>query len=389
MNLADMLGYADIKQLSRIAEAYRCECSGHSKNELIQSILSTVSRKDVFDSQVGSLTIEDLRFLNHLLFESREAFSLEELLARAQQSCFGQTAKAEAKPPEKKTAAKRARKKSEPEPEAPVPRDIINRFRHQGWLFNGYSGTGKYLFQVPRDLKARFRETLRWKFAEELTYTDDPHVYRDEQGLMQDDVRALLHYIYHNEVQLAADGTMYKRFVLQLLDRLAIREELPPKGAWRFGYGKYFNVYPNRFSLLFDYCRQSKFLEDDGIRLALTAAGEERLAVKPPGEQIQLYKLWLKTYKGPIPNLHSLVHWINYLAEQWVTADSLSKVLLPLIKPYYYDDAETILEQRIIVMMVHLGLLRIGEHERHGTVIRMTKAGSSVVAGLAEPEYVS
>ncbi len=92
MNLSDMLGYADIQQLSRIADVYRCECNGHSKNDLIQSILSTVSRNDVFEAQISSMKLEDLRFLNSLLFEARNSFSLEDLLARVQQSRFGEEA---------------------------------------------------------------------------------------------------------------------------------------------------------------------------------------------------------------------------------------------------------------------------------------------------------
>ncbi|MNF08094.1 hypothetical protein D3C80_2084210 [compost metagenome] len=56
-------------------------------------------------------------------------------------------------------------------------------------------------------------------------------------------------------------------------------------------------------------------------------------------------------------------------------------MLVPLIKPYYYDDAQTILEQRIVTMMIHLGMLRLGEHHLYGTVLKMTKAGRAVVAG--------
>ncbi|MDF2836026.1 MAG: hypothetical protein K0Q63_1666, partial [Paenibacillus sp.] len=86
MNLSDMLGYADIGQLSRIANVYRCECNGNSKNELIQSILATVSRHDVFEEQISVMKLEEMRFLNSLLFETRESYSLEDLIARVQQS---------------------------------------------------------------------------------------------------------------------------------------------------------------------------------------------------------------------------------------------------------------------------------------------------------------
>ncbi|MGO4542742.1 hypothetical protein [Paenibacillus sp. 2TAB19] len=387
MNLSDMLGYADIQQLSRIADVYRCECNGHSKNELIQSILSTVSRNDVFEAQISTMKMEDLRFLNSLLFEVRSSYSLEDLIARVQQARFGETEiREEAAPPPK---SKRTRKKAEQEPQPLSPRDIIAKFKHQGWLFNGFSGPNRYLFQVPNDLKSRFRDTLKRKFAAELQYTDEPPVYRDEQMLIQDDIRQLLHYAYHNEIQLTPDGSMYKRFSVQLLDRFGVREELPGKGEWRFGYGKHFNYYPNRMSYLYDYCYHAKYISEQQAVLTVTTIGQERIVAKPPGEAEEMYRYWLKLYKSPIPNLLSLVHWINALSEEWVTVQSLRQVLLPFIKPYYYDSAEMILEQRIMMMMVHLGLLRLGEHPEHGTVVRMTKAGRAIVAGvsLAEPIF--
>lgn len=381
MNLSDMLGYADIQQLSRIADVYRCECNGHSKNDLIQSILSTVSRNDVFEAQISSMKLEDLRFLNSLLFEARNSFSLEDLLARVQQSRFGE----EVIQPEPETLkkTKKTKKKAAEEVKPLSPREMIAKFKHQGWLFNGFSGPSRYLFQVPNDLKARFRDTLAKRFAADLRYTEEPPVYRDEQMLIHDDISHLLHYLYHNEVQLTADGSMYKRFTLQLLDKFGVQEELPAKGAWRFGYGRHFNQYPNRFSFIYDYCYYAKYINENQTLLNITGLGEERMLGKPAGEAEQVYRFWLKLYKGPITHLLSLVHWINALAVEWVTVESLRKVLVPFIKPYYYDDANTILEQRIMSMMVHLGLLRLGEHPMHGAIVRMTKAGRSVVSGIS------
>lgn len=40
----------------------------------------------------------------------------------------------------------------------------------------------------------------------------------------------------------------------------------------------------------------------------------------------------------------------------------------------YYDDAASILEQRILRMMLHLGMLKLGE-EAAGTVVMMTPWG--------------
>lgn len=381
MNLSDMLGYADIQQLSRIADVYRCECNGHSKNDLIQSILSTVSRNDVFEAQISSMKLEDLRFLNSLLFESRESFSLEDLIARVQQSRFGdEIVKVEAEAPKQK---KKSKKETVEENKLLSPREMIAKFKHQGWLFNGYSGANRYLFQVPNDLKTRFRETLAKKFAAELHYTDEPPIYRDEQLLLQEDVVNMLRYMHQNEVQLTADGSMYKRFMLQMMEQFGVQEVLPAKGEWRFGYGRHFNHYPNRFSFIYDYCYHAKYISENHAMLAVTAAGEERMIKRPAGEAEQIYRYWLRLYKGPVTHLLSLVHWMSTLAEQWVTVESLRGVLVPFIKPYYYDDANTLLEQRIMTMMVHLGLLRVGEHPLYGAVVRMTKAGKAIIAGLS------
>ncbi|MDQ6418214.1 hypothetical protein RB620_02070 [Paenibacillus sp. LHD-117] len=380
MNLSDMLGYADIGQLSRIANVYRCECNGNSKNELIQSILARVSRHDVFEEQISVMKLEEIRFLNSLLFESRESYSLEDLIARVQQSRFGIEQIAAEEPDPKKP--KRGKKKPAAVAPPPSPRDVIARFKHQGWLFNGFSGPNRYLFQVPRDLKTRFRDTLKRRFSEELTQSEDPPLYRDEQELMKDDVKQLLHYVYHNEIQLTADGSMYKRFLLQLLDRMSVQEEPPAKGGWRFGYGRHFNVYPDRFSFLYDFCCSAGYISEKDEFLTVTDKGLERLKQAPPQETEAMFAYWLKLYKGPVANLLSLVHWIQALAGEWVTVDSLKQVLNPFVKPYYYDDATAIMEVRIMTMMMHLGLLRIGEHPDHGTVVRMTKAGSAVVTGL-------
>jgi hypothetical protein len=394
MNLADMLSYADIGQLSRIAATYRCECNGNSKNDLIQSILSAINRREVFDAQIGSMRLEDLRFINSLLFDPRDAFSLEELIARVQQSKFGNVSEESgfsapiavpesvAGTPQKKGSKRSKAAKNQPEAET-GPRATISRFKQYGWLFNGYSGSNRYLFQVPADLKDRFKAAFEKRFSAQAVYADgEPQAYRDEQQLICDDVRNLLTFIHHNEIPLTSEGAMYKRSILLVLDRLGVKEQLPGRGEWRFGYGRRMKDYPNRLSLLYDYCYYNGWLSESGDLLTLTAEGEERQALIAPESPDKLYRFWLRLYKGPIPNIRALVHWVDKLAKNWVTAESLKEALTPFIKPYYYDSPETIFQQRIVGMMMHLGMLRIGEHGESGQVLRMTPLGRSIVAGL-------
>ena len=98
---------------------------------------------------------------------------------------------------------------------------------------------------------------------------------------------------------------------------------------------------------------------------------------------IQIFRFWLRLYKGAIPNINSLVYWISQCARDWVTAASLYESLGWLIRPFYYDSPQNILEQRIIRMLMHLGMLRIGESQSMGTTYKMTALGlKAAEAGL-------
>lgn len=362
MNFADMLSFADIQQLTRIAHYYNCECNENSKNDLIQSILSTVSRRDILEQHINRLSLEDLRFLNSILFDQRNSFSLEELVARVGQTRFAKT-----------------------EEPAPSPRDTIMKFKHLGWLFNGYSHHSRYLFQVPLDLRDRFREALAHRFRSELTFTGEPSVYRDEQMLILDDFHQFLRYVYEQVIPLNMEGAMYRKNQQQLFERFAVNEDLVAKGGWRFGYGRRFKEYPNRFSLLYDFAYYQGYIEERDNRLTLTQLGQDCVAEGTKAQLTQLYRFWLRLYKGAIPNLSSLVHWVDICARNWVSVPSLRKIICPFIKPYYYDDAESILEERILKMMLHLGLLRFGEDEQEGRSVVVTKLGSALIQGIYVP----
>jgi len=444
MNLAEMLSYADIHQLNRIARHYACECNTNSKRELIQSILNKVNRKDVFERYVEELTVEDIRFLNSLAFDQRDAFSLEELLARAQISRYeaaGPTTvggrpqersdilstvtvdlRRADEPPSASKPKARARSKSaktsvelnggaagdassagtpnEPRADAKArsadaetgresrwsPRETIVKFAHQGWLFNGYSQQTKYLYQVPADLKRRFGDSLEKAFLKRVRYTGEPPVYRDEQRLLSEDIGRFLRYLNGRPAELNAEGAMYKRTQQAILDELNVKEELVGKGGWRFGYGRRIKEYPNRFSLLYDYCFYNGLIEETDGSLALTEEGEAHVAQGKQADPGAIYQFWLKLYKNPIHNLQSIVHWIERLATDWATLDSLADALKPLIKPFYYDTPDSIFRHRIVLMMMHQGLLRIGETPEDGAVVVMTKLGSSIVRGVYVPE---
>lgn len=360
MKLADMLTFADIGQLSRMAEHYQCECNLNSKHELIQNLLQVLGRKQYVEEHIASMSMGDIRFLNTLIFDSRRHFTLEELVAFVGQSRFTDIEK------QKESA-----------------RDIITRFRKQGWLFQGTTNHTRYAYEVPEDLKQRFKKALKEKLYRNIKLSScDLPSYREEIGLLSDDLLYFLKYVNEHELPLNNEQVMYRQHQSQLMELFHIAEPLVGKG-WRFGYGRHFKDYPNRFSLLYDYAFASKFIRENQDRLQITSAGTHHLASNEHTPMIQFAQLWLRIYKGPIPNLHSLVYWtLTNCSSHWVHLGSLFEHVEPLIKPFYYDTPASIFEERIFRMLLHLGALRLGEDELKERYIQLTPVGNSLIQEL-------
>ncbi|MCL6602367.1 MAG: hypothetical protein K6T94_05765 [Paenibacillus sp.] len=351
MNLADMLTYADIGQLTAIAGRYQCECKRNSKHDLIQNILITLGSRDFMKDHIQECSLGDLRFMNMLLFDERSFFSLEDLLAAARQATF-----------------------DAPEDKKGSYRDIISRFKNSGWIFSGPSQQTRYLYQVPKDLKERFRDHMGENIRERIVLSGDPEIYRDEGDMSVRDLFLLLRYVKDNEPELNLEGALYKRYQQGLMNALHVPEPLLTKGGWTFGYGRAFEHYPPRLALLYDYARYRRWIAEDSTHLKLTLSGTLVLEEGKCESLMQLYSFWLRLYKGAIPNLPSLIYWISLSTREWVTVTSLEKAMGWLIKPFYYDDASSILEKRVLRMMLNLGLLRLGETPE-GLVVKVTPWG--------------
>lgn len=354
LNLADMLTFADIGQLNRIADHYACECKPNSKHELIQGILSKLGGRDFFEQQVQELHAADRRFLNSLLFDERPYLSMEELLATARQAIGDAEESAEQ-----------------------TPRAVVSRLRNSGWLFNGSTHNTRYLYQMPEDLKKRLRHTISKSMRAAVTSLPPPQAYRDEGHLLAEDLRLMLRFVDGHEITLNAEGVMYRRSQQQLIEHMHIAEQLTVKGGWRFGYGRSFRHYPDRLALLLDYALHRRLIQERNGLLILTDAGRETLDIPLEDSMIQLFRFWLRLYKGAIPNLFSLVYWICTCTEQWISSQELYEQVQGYIKPFYYDTAEDIFTRRLLRMMMHLGMLRSTDQEQGA--IQMTAWGREAV----------
>ncbi|WP_139489149.1 hypothetical protein [Brevibacillus dissolubilis] len=342
MNLAEVLVYADIGQLHQIASHYGYEGNLHSKNELITTLMTRLRHSQTITHEVEQLSSVDTHFLLLLFLDKRDRLTLEDLLAKASMALpDGEEQKKEAARKQVAIAIKR------------------------GWLFPAKGNLiGQY--QIPADLREPYIQAwlTLWRGQQEpIPY--EPLAYRDEGTAMCDDIMLFLQFLAKEPVPLTADGGMYKRYQVQLLEFLSVKEEPLPPQKWRFGYGLHFDLYPDRFSLLYDFCYYHRWIEEISGRLEITESGAERFAETYTDQTYHdLVRFWMRLYKRAIPNLPLLTQLIPRMAtSRWISQERLSQTLLPWIKPFYYDKPEDILVTRILKMMVHLGLLKAGQAE--------------------------
>lgn len=350
MNLADLLTYADIEQLRRIQEHYGMEGDTYSKHHLICSLLRFLGRTSVLNTLVQGMDEPERRFLQLLCLDSREVYSMEDLLSK-ERMAWG---KNEGK-----------------------PRELVGKGLRSGWLFPGFTPDSRHLFRVPLDFRQRvMRVMAEWKRQSLPANPMEPTVYRDEQGLIRQDLNRFLSFVSRHIVQLTAEGAIYRQQQRQLLTQLAVREELILKKGYRFGFGRRFHQYPDRFSLLYDYAYYQGYIveELDGY-LRLTETGAGKIMYEYPDETSEVIRFWIRLYRHPLPYLPVVIRWIDLLAgDHWMASSDLLAALEGWVQDYYYETKEQLFH-RLLKMMLHLGLVSLGEAADGGLLVRMTPVG--------------
>ncbi|USG63493.1 hypothetical protein NDK47_15035 [Brevibacillus ruminantium] len=356
MNLAEIMVYTDIRQLHQMANHYGCECNPNSKNELITSLLSNLRHREIIAREMEQLSSEESHFFLLLFLDKRTEMSLEDLLAKAGVAL----------------EARKERKQEE-------ARKFIAQAMKRGWIFPAKTrAVGQY--QVPQDIREPLLSAwLRKWQAEAKPFLSEPEAYRDEGTALVDDIMQFLQFLQREPVPLTADGGMYKRYQQQLFQFLQVKEEplLPQK--WRFGYGLHFDLYPDRFSLIYDFCYYQRWIEEVPGQVSLSDEGGERLAQSYSDALYhEVIRFWISLYKRAIPNLPMLVQLIPMMAANgWVSQSELIRSLQPWIRAFYYDEPHSVLVNRILKMMVHLGLIRVGQVDEGEWIYSGTYASQS------------
>ncbi|WCK56096.1 hypothetical protein PP175_09385 [Aneurinibacillus sp. Ricciae_BoGa-3] len=351
MKLSDALGRLDISQLSGLAAACRCECNPHSKHELIQSLYVRLTRRSFFSERFASMSAEEKRFLLQLTGESKTEYGKGALYVKTRLAG------------EKKLAGGA----------------MILRAMEGGWLYR--TRHEPEVYSMPDDIRMGWRRYLH-KLAEQLAFAGaEPEWYRDETHVLAEDLLVFLHFVKKNNPPLSKENVLYRNHQQQIMGMLSVAEELPGKGEWRFGYGRRFNEYPDRFALLYDYAYANRliqeedanqlYLTDEGHKLLLSASGTLEDVSEP------LFIYWKTAYSRPIPTINGLLSFFSGMAS-WTEETALIETVKELVSPYYYDSFADIIQRRLLKMLVHTGILQKGTYGS-SAVYRLSVWGNFII----------
>ncbi|MFV9510677.1 hypothetical protein [Tepidibacillus sp. LV47] len=359
MNLAEMLLYADISHINKIADHYQCQCDRHSKQDMIQTLIYKILQKQTMLNILKQADDTEQTFMMLLYLDQRNQFTMEDLLAKG-------------------------KKAIQLHESSHKPRDLILLSLKKGWIFQGLEKKNALVYLIPDDLKAKMLELIRNQYLSQMHTLKELSFYRDEKRLIAADFQTFLKFVSNEEILLTGDGSIYKRQQQLLFNQFLVPEEPIKKPGWRFGYGRRYRQYPDRFSLIYDYAFYKKMIEEDerGF-LYLTNLGRNRLDHENLEEiTMEIYKFWLRIYKSSIPFLPFIVQLIDLLAfDCWLSLEDLKRTVLIWLKDRYYETKEVIFNERIIKMLHHLGIIQIGQ-DQEKSYIRLTKEGHRFVNGF-------
>ncbi|MFC4768945.1 helicase-associated domain-containing protein [Effusibacillus consociatus] len=355
MRLSECLNSSDIDALRKIAERYDFDCHRSSKNSLMQTIMAHFNNRKFIQDRLLSLESKEYRdALMQIVMDKRQCFSREDLSAIAKRAIGNQSGQ---------------------------ETQLITNLLRDGWVYRLGSHGGKTAYFVPEDVMKTMKEFLAVQLQSQVeTISGPPLVYRDDQFAIVRDAVQFISFVKNHDVKITQNGVIFKRQLLQLLDSFEIKEE-PVTGGWRFGYGRRFFDYPDRFALFYDCLYSRGIIEEQeaGI-LAVTDKTEEWLEKPDKNKLLDLVNFWRLLYRRPIPRLSFALNTMaRAVCKKWTLVESVNQLLSPYVGDYYYDNQVQVMEKRIYQMMVNLGLLCYGKLVDGRAVMRLSDLGRELL----------
>ncbi|MBU9723935.1 MULTISPECIES: hypothetical protein [Bacillaceae] len=324
MNLVQVLLSQPQSELIKRVKSLGLTCNAHSRQELTEELTKALLHKETTLGQWNALHEEEQNLLLQMSFSINVFYPLDELYGRL--------------------------KKSQ---RSNLPTQL-QKLKEKGWIFE--DNNNNYI--VPKELKDWVVHNFIEKLRQYSIFMPDD---KTNDFNFINDLFVFMDYVEETKIRLTRNGTIYRKQLMNILSQLSRVEEIPNE-QWRFGYGRHYHCYPDNFSLLYDFCFGQNWLKEE-TELLITPRWEkgQELSVKEILDRV--FRSYVQLYKRAIPQLPFIIEVLNSVLtrENAIEEGDLINSLKGFVDPYYYDEVESIIKNRILNMLHYIHFLTIQE----------------------------
>ncbi|RXJ03961.1 hypothetical protein DS745_00800 [Anaerobacillus alkaliphilus] len=323
MNLMDVLLFQDRSELRKLLKESDRSLNINSKRELVEVLYPRLANFDDLKERYQQLSNDAKKVILHLCYDKKMFISKEELNGFV------------------------------PKRKGNEFHELINELATNGLLFVFKQGN----YVVPIQVKNELIRCIQIEIKDNSFIL--PSSTSDQKEItIVTDIFAFVDFIMDKPLTLTKSGAMYKKDFQALMNVFSYKESLP-NDQWRFGYGRRFSLYPDRFSLIYDFCFSNGWLKETADTLTIHTSVEELFEMRINELMQSIVTYWHKLYRRPFPSVRLLYLLLfNSLVEgEAVEEDYLLSAFAPFVNEYYFDTKEDVITKRFLQMLVYLDVV--------------------------------
>jgi hypothetical protein len=324
MNLMDVLLFQDRNELIKLVKERDVSPNINSKRELIEVIYPSLVNVEHLSKRFRCLSTAAQNMALALCYDKKIMLSKEEL--------NGFSPHLKGKPFD----------------------ELMEELTKNGFLFSYVDRN----YLVPSQIKKGLLRLIQKRLEDDRLILP-PFSNEDREITIVNDIFAFIDYVAGQPLSLTKTGVMYKKDFNLVMKDFSYKEELP-KEQWRFGYGRRFSQYPDRFSLIYDFCFYKGWLSENESILTVQKQVEELYNMRIHELIGSIIIYWQKLYRRPFPNVSILYEIVlNTLKEgEGIEEEHLLATLSPFVTEYYFDKKEDVVKKRFINVLMYLNVIK-------------------------------
>ncbi len=323
MNLMDVLLFQDRTELRKLVKESDGSPNLNSKRELIEALYPKLASVEALKERYYKLSNDAKKIILHLCYDQKIFISREELNGFVPNLKGNEFLK------------------------------VLEELIVNGLLFAFKQGN----FVLPKQVKNELIRCLQLEIQEN-SFIVPAAIESQKEITIVTDIFAFVDFVMEKPIPLTKSGSMYKKDFQAMMKEFAYKESLPDE-QWRFGYGRRFSQYPDRFSLIYDFCFSNGWISENFDVLTINSAVDDLFDMRMNDLMQAIVRFWHKLYRRPFPTvrlLHSLL--VEALVEgEAVEEEFLLSTFAPFVNSYYFDTREDIISKRFLRMLLYLDVI--------------------------------